>query len=34
MIDIAEKILSQLASNMIKSKWTVEDVFGQPKELL
>ena len=34
MIDIAEKILSQLASNMIKSKWTVKDVFGQPKELL
>lgn len=34
MIDTAEKILSQLAANMIKSGWTVRDVFGQPPELL
>lgn len=34
MLDIAEKILSTLANLLNKNGWSIEQVFGQPKELI
>lgn len=34
MLDIAEMILSQLAQSLIEHGWSVQDVFGQPAQIL
>lgn len=34
MLDIAERILSELAQQLITNRWSVHDVFGQPASII